>query len=73
MVEKGIAFHWICDNVKKIGKEIYGIKLQPFEDLKEIINPQTIVTVANEIEQKQIVLYFDNLNMKSMVDYFFFC
>ncbi|MDC3260750.1 glycosyltransferase [Winogradskyella sp.] len=73
LVEKGIAFHWICDNVKKIGKEIYGVKLQPFEDLKEIKNPQTIVTVANEIEQKQIVLYFDNLNMKSMVDYFFFC
>lgn len=73
LVEKGISFHWICDNEKKIGKEIYGVKLQPFEDLKEIINPQTIVTVANETEQKQIVAYFDNLNMKSMIDYFFFC
>lgn len=73
LVERNIKFHWICDNKKKIGKEIYGVKLQPFEDLKEIKNPQTIVTVANETEQKQIVTYFDNLNMKSMIDYFFFC
>ncbi|ARV08593.1 glycosyl transferase family 2 [Winogradskyella sp. PC-19] len=73
LVERNIKFHWICDNKKKIGKDIYGVKLQPFEDLKAIKNPQTIVTVANDTEQKNIVSYFDNLNMKPMTDYFFFC
>lgn len=73
LVEKGIDFHWICDNEKKIGKSIYGVKLQPFEDLKEIKNPQTIVTVANKDAQKEVVSYFESLKMQSVKDYFFFC
>lgn len=73
LVEKGIPFYWICDNEKKIGKEIYGVKLQPFEDLKHINNPQTIVTVANSDAQNEIVSYFEDLKMTSMTDYFFFC
>ncbi len=73
LVEKGIQFHWICDNEKKIGKSIYGIKLQPFEDLQYIKNPQTIVTVANNEAQKEIISYFQKLNMQSVKDYFFFC
>ena len=73
LVKKHIPFFWICDNPKKIGKDIYGQKLLPFETLKEFHLPQTIVTVANDNEQLQIKDYFKNLNMKSMIDYFFFC
>ncbi|WP_299116713.1 glycosyltransferase [uncultured Winogradskyella sp.] len=73
LVEQDISFHWICDNPKKIGKDIYGQKLLPFEDLATIKNPQTIVTVANETEQEHITEYFQKLNMKPMTDYFFFC
>lgn len=73
LVENGIDFHWICDNPKKIGKDIYGKILLPFDDLKSIENAQTIVTVANVDEQKNIVTYFENLAMKPMKDYFFFC
>ncbi|SHH57143.1 glycosyltransferase family 2 protein [Winogradskyella jejuensis] len=73
LVDKGVPFYWICDNEKKIGKSIYGVKLLPFEDLKMINNPQTIVTVANEDEQKSIVWYFESLNMYAVKDYIFFC
>ena len=73
LVKKHIPFFWICDNPKKIGKDIYGQKLLPFEVLKEFYLPQTIVTVANDNEQLQIKDYFKNLNLKSMIDYFFFC
>lgn len=73
LVEHKIDFHWICDNKNKIGKDIYGVKLHAFEALKHIIKPQTIVTVANDDEQKDIVLYFDALDMKHVEDYFFFC
>ncbi|TCK69235.1 glycosyltransferase involved in cell wall biosynthesis [Winogradskyella wandonensis] len=73
LVEKDIPFYWICDNEKKIGKSIYGVKLQPFEDLKNIDHPQTIVTVANSKEQNDIISYFKKLNMLAMTDYFFFC
>ena len=73
LVEHKIDFHWICDNKNKIGKDIYGVKLQAFEALKQIVQPQTIVTVANDDEQKDIVNYFDALDMKHVEDYFFFC
>ncbi|GGI57417.1 glycosyltransferase family 2 protein [Winogradskyella haliclonae] len=73
LVEQSISFYWICDNPKKIGKDIYGQKLLSFEDLETIKNPQTIVTVANETEQKHIIQYFQRLQMTSMTDYFFFC
>ncbi len=71
--KRGIPFIWICDNPKKVGKRIYGIKLFNFEYLKKLKNPQSIVTVANEEAQKTIKDYFESQRMKSMVDYFFFC
>jgi glycosyltransferase involved in cell wall biosynthesis len=73
LVEKQVLFSWICDNPKKIGKDIYGQTLLPFEHLKQLDMPQTIVTVANEDEQQKIKTYFNDLNMKPMNDYFFFC
>ncbi|WP_370103957.1 glycosyltransferase family 2 protein [Winogradskyella sp.] len=73
LIEKQIPFYWICDNEKKIGKEIYGQQLLDFNYLSELSKPQSIVTVANEDEQKTIKSYFEKQNMKSMIDYFFFC
>lgn len=73
LVEKEIDFYWVCDNPKKIGKDIYGKILMPFEELKSIKNPQTIVTVANEDAQNDIKAYFEEHDKKSMSDYFFFC
>ncbi|WP_228851700.1 glycosyltransferase family 2 protein [Aegicerativicinus sediminis] len=69
----GISFYWICNNPKKIEKKIYGVKLQNFESLKELNNPQCIVTVANSQSQKVIRNYFEQHQFVSMKDYFFFC
>lgn len=73
LIESNIPFTWICDNPKKIGKHIYDVELQNFETLATIKNPQSIITVANEDEQRIIKNYLSNLGKKSMVDYFFFC
>lgn len=71
--QKGIHFHWHCDNPKKIGKKIYGIEMLHYSELKALENPQSIVTVANEEAQKMIREFFNELEQKSMADYFFFC
>ena len=68
-----VPFYWICDNPKKIGKDIYNVTLQEFSYLKELDNPQSIITVANKNAQKEIKDYFHKLNMVAMTDYFFFC
>ena len=73
LIEKEVPFYWICDNLKKIGKDIYGKELLSFNCLEKLSHPQSIVTVANEDEQKDIVKYFETRKMSPMKDYFFFC
>ena len=73
LVNMGIPFIWICDNPKKIGTHIYGQELRAFDFLSDLNNPQCIVTVANEESQKEIRTYFDDRQMTTMTDYFFFC
>ncbi|MDT0558709.1 glycosyltransferase family 2 protein [Ichthyenterobacterium sp. W332] len=73
LIEKKIQFYWICDNPKKIGKDIYEKRLLPFNYLEQLEDPQSIITVANEDAQSEITQYFHSYNMVSMQDYFFFC
>lgn len=73
LIKENIPFFWICDNPKKIGKHIYDQELLNFDYLSELQQPQSIVTVANNKAQKEIKHYFETKNMKSMIDYFFFC
>ncbi len=73
LMHRNIAFEWICDNPKKIGKEIYGKKLRHFRILNHLQDSQNIITVANEKEQKAITVFFDAMDKKPMTDYFFFC
>lgn len=68
-----VGFKWVCDNPKKIGKDIYGIRLAHYTALQNIQRPQSIITVANEKEQLFINSIFKKLSKISSVDYFFFC
>lgn len=73
LIEKNIPFEWVCDNPKKIGKDIYSHLLKPFEFLNSIKTYQSIVTVANPEAQLEIKHYFETHNKVPMKDYFFFC
>ena len=73
LIAQNIKFTWICDNPKKIGKDIYGQILYPLTALDTIENSQSIITVANLKAQKEIKLYFEERNLISNKDYFFFC
>lgn len=72
-IERDIEFHWICDNPKKIGKDIYGKTLLKFSELQHIKNPQSLVTVANKMAQREIRTYLASLNLQPIRDYIFFC
>ena len=73
LIEKQLPFEWICDNPKKIGKDIYGKILKPFNYLETINNAQSIITVANKTSQLEIKNYLLKLNLQSIKDYVFFC
>lgn len=70
---KDIDFIWLCDNPKKIGKDIYGKTMQHFSVLDNLKNPQSIITVANEQAQTVIHDYFSKKGQNGTRDYFFFC
>lgn len=72
-LERNIPFEWICDNPKKIGKDIYGKQMLNFEALATIENPQSLITVANKEAQKEIRRYLKKLNLQPFKDYIFFC
>lgn len=73
LIEKQVDFEWVCDNQKKIGKDIYGKILRSFKDLEAIKSPQSIITVANKEAQIEIRDYLNTLKLKSVEDYVFFC
>lgn len=71
--EQKIDFNWVCDNPKKIGKEIYGHYLASFALIDELDHSQNIISVANTNAQKEIKEYFRLKGKEPMKDYFFFC
>ncbi len=71
--ERGIAFSWVCDNPKKIGKKIYGETLRHFTQTDTLEQPQSLVTVANEEAQAEIRAYLQGKGAQQGSDYFFFC
>ena len=73
LIEKHIKFEWICDNPNKIGRDIYGVILKPFNYLGTTKNTQSIITVANKTEQKEISNYIKDLKLKPVENYVFFC
>ncbi|MGX1930365.1 glycosyltransferase family 2 protein [Flagellimonas sp. 2504JD4-2] len=73
LVERKIDFTWLCDNPKKIGKNVYGKELVHFTALEKLENPQSVVTVANEQAQTEIRDFFASIGQISMRDFFFFC
>jgi len=73
MIAQKIPFEWICDNVGKIGKDIYGVILKSEEDLKSIENPALIIVIAGPDDQQKIQLYLDQNQKKRNIHYFWFC
>lgn len=73
LLKKGIQFHWVCDNPNKVGKSIYNCEMKHFSFLSVLNNSQSIITVANENDQKEIRSYLSGLHQTEMKDYFFFC
>jgi len=69
--ERKIDFIWACNNSKKIGHNIYG---QILQDIDTVFEPeknyQTIMTIANKTEQKELKT---NLKTQKKIEVFWFC
>jgi hypothetical protein len=65
-------FHWVCDNRRKIGKEIYGVQLEHYESILTKGNTQIIIIVASPTGKKEIEEQLISWNKKPVVDFWFF-
>lgn len=65
-------FRWLCDNEKKIGKEIYGIQLEHFNIVPDIASPQILLVVNAPEERIQIRKQLERWNKKPVRDFWFF-
>lgn len=73
LVGLNISFEWVCNNPKKIGKDIYGIALKHYHVLGTKQMKQCIITVANEKDQQFIKSYIKSIKQSEAREYFFFC
>ncbi|HKK75124.1 MAG TPA: glycosyltransferase family 2 protein [Saprospiraceae bacterium] len=60
-------FRWVCDNQAKIGLDIYGLRMQHYQAITQMDDPQVLVLVSNPEDQ---VLIREQLEAWR-VDYFF--
>lgn len=66
------AVHWMCDNERKIGKDIYDIRMQHFNDIPRMNNPQIIIAIASPDAKTEIEAQLRSWGKEPVTDYWFF-
>ena len=72
ILEKESYFHWVCDNEKKIGKDIYGIKMQHYNDVNDLENPQIMIVVNSPDGKLEIKEILDTWEKEVVKDFWYF-
>ncbi len=65
-------FHWVSNNTKQIGKDIYTVRMQSFSEIPTIKNPQIMIVVSSPEGKKEIQQYLHLWGKKPVKDYWFF-
>ncbi len=72
LLEEENTFHWMCDNERKVGKDIYGIKLQHQDTIPEVDNPQILIVVTSPEQKVGIRKKLESWGKKPVEDFWFF-
>lgn len=64
--------HWVCDNPRKIGKDVYGIVLQNFKEIPGLTSPQILIAVTSPNEKSNIRRQLEAWGKKPVLDFWFF-
>ena len=72
LLEQEENIFWCCDNDKKIGKDVYGIRMHHYEFVAELENPQIIIVVASPEGKIEIANQLTTWGKQPSADYRFF-
>lgn len=66
------TFYWVCDNQKKIGKDIYDVRIHHCNDIPTLENPQIMIVVSSPDGKIEINELLSTWNKKRVTDFWFF-
>ncbi|MEO1097341.1 MAG: glycosyltransferase [Bacteroidota bacterium] len=66
------TFHWVCDNERKIGKDIYGVHMEHLDVIPSLANPQIMIVVSSPDGRVEIQRMLEEWGKKAVEDYWFF-
>ncbi|MDE0772928.1 MAG: glycosyltransferase family 2 protein [Salibacteraceae bacterium] len=70
--ESQTKLNWVCDNDRKLGKDIYGIIMQSSGHILELHNPQIIIAVSSPTDKLEIKAQLKLWGKEPRKDYWFF-
>ena len=73
LIHHKVPFHWLTNNPRKIGHEIYQVILESDQILSKIQDPQIIIAVAGQEDQDAIQANLDALDLVKARNYWYFC
>ena len=69
LLEAEVKFHWVSNNPKKIGKDIYGVIVESLETL-ELVSPlKALVAVTGPSDKAELAIQFEALHLKKGTHY----
>jgi glycosyltransferase involved in cell wall biosynthesis len=66
------SFHWVCDNDRKIGKDIYDVRMEHFNVVPKLDRPQIIIVVSSPDGKIEISEQLTQWEKKPVEDFWFF-
>lgn len=72
LLEEEDNFHWVCDNERKIGKDVYGIEMQHFNAIEGLDQPQILIVVMSPSEKENIRSTLLGWDKQPVKDFWFF-
>jgi glycosyltransferase involved in cell wall biosynthesis len=72
ILEREVSFYWVCDNERKIGKDVYGIRMQHYNSIGDLEEPQILIVVTSPTDRLAIVEQLNKWDKVPRKDFWFF-
>lgn len=72
ILDREKEIHWVCDNERKIGKDVYDIRMRHFEEIQQMDSPQILIAVTSPAEKQGIKNQLTEWGKQPVKDYWFF-
>ncbi len=67
-----VDLRWVCDNERRVGKDVYGIRMQHCDEISVMENPQILIAVTAPAEKENIRKLLRVWGKEPVADFWFF-